>query len=112
MRRAKLPEADSVQKLAEFWQKHDLSDFEEDLEMVNAPVFVRDAAIQVRLSLREAKSVGRMAQAEGVSQEELIRAWVLQKVPAGKPFGKRSDKSKRVGSQRRDRDHRCLETRG
>ena len=80
MKKLKLPKIDSIEKLAEFWDTHDLTDFEDELEEVAEPVFVRDTSIKVHLSSPEAAAVQRMAQAKGVSREELIRAWVLQKL--------------------------------
>ena len=80
MRKSKLPKADSIQKLAEFWDTHDLTDFEAQLEEVAEPVFVRGAAIKVPLDSRDVEAVEQMAQAKGISREELIRAWVLQKL--------------------------------
>jgi len=32
---------DSIQELAEFWDTHDLTEFEEELEVVERPVFER-----------------------------------------------------------------------
>ena len=80
MKHSKLPKTDSIQKLAEFWDTHDLSDFEDELEEVAEPVFVRGSAIKVHLEPPEAEAVQRMAQAKGVSREELIHAWVLEKL--------------------------------
>ncbi len=37
----KLPITDSIEELAEFWDTHDVTDFEEELEEVPHPVFVR-----------------------------------------------------------------------
>jgi predicted DNA binding CopG/RHH family protein len=80
MKKSKLPRTDSIQELAEFWETHDLTDFEEKLEEVAQPVFVRGSAIKVHLESREAEAVQQIARAKGVSGEELIRAWVLQKL--------------------------------
>ncbi len=80
MRKPKLPRTDSIQKLAEFWDSHDLTDFEQELEAVPEPVFVSGTAIKVPLESRQIKAVERMAEAKGVSREELIRVWVLQKL--------------------------------
>jgi predicted DNA binding CopG/RHH family protein len=80
MKKTKLPRTDSIQKLAEFWDKHDLTDFEDELEEVAEPVFVRSDAIKVHLESGQAEAVQQMAQAKGVSREELIRAWILQKL--------------------------------
>ena len=79
MKKSKLPKTDSIDKLAEFWDTHDLTDFEDELEEVAEPVFVR-GAIKVHLKSQEAEAVEQMAQARGVSPDELIRAWVLQKL--------------------------------
>ncbi len=80
MKKAKLPQSDSIQELAEFWDTHDLTDFEDELEEVAEPVFVRGTAIKVPLESAEVEAVEQMAQVKGVSREELIRAWVLQKL--------------------------------
>lgn len=80
MKKSKLPKTDSIQELAEFWDTHDLTDFEEEFKEVTEPVFVRGAAIKVPLESREVEAVEQMAQVKGVSREELVRAWVLQKL--------------------------------
>ena len=80
MKKSKLPKADSIQKLAEFWDSHDLTDFDDDLEEVTEPVFVRRTALRVPLNPRELETVEQMAQAEGVSREKLVRAWVLDRL--------------------------------
>jgi hypothetical protein len=80
MKKSGLPKTDSITKLAEFWDSHDVTDFEGELEVVSEPVFVRTTAIKVPLEAHEAEAVERIAQAKGVSREELVRAWVSQKV--------------------------------
>lgn len=80
MKKPKLPTIDSIQQLAEFWDNNDLTDFEEELEEVAEPVFVRGTAINVPLESGEVEEVEQMARAKGISREELIRAWVLQKL--------------------------------
>jgi hypothetical protein len=44
MKSSKLPRTDSIQELARFWDTHDLTYFEDELEEVTEPVFVRDKA--------------------------------------------------------------------
>jgi hypothetical protein len=83
MKKSKLPKIDSIEKLAEFWDKHDLTDFKDDLEEVPEPVFVSETDINIHLKSPEAKAVRQMARAEGVEPEELIRAWVLQELARG-----------------------------
>lgn len=38
----KIPQTDSIQKLAEFWDTHDLTDFGDRLEELTEPVFGRE----------------------------------------------------------------------
>jgi hypothetical protein len=59
---------------------HDLTDFEDQLEEIAEPVYVRGAAIKVHLQPREAKALEKMAQSKGVSGEDLVRGWVLEKI--------------------------------
>jgi predicted DNA binding CopG/RHH family protein len=80
MKKSKLPKTDSIRKLAEFWDNHDLTDFQDELEEVAEPVFMCKTAINVPLEEKEAEAVERIARAKGVSREELIREWVLQKM--------------------------------
>jgi pyrroloquinoline quinone (PQQ) biosynthesis protein C len=80
MSKSKLPKTDSIKKLAQFWDNHDLTDFEDELEEVTEPVFVRGDAIKVPLEPRELEAVQQMAEAKGVSREELVRDWVRQKL--------------------------------
>ena len=80
MSQSKLPKIDFIEKSAEFWDTHDLTDFEDELEEITEPVFVRGNAIKVRLKSREARAIKHIAQAKGVSPEKLIRSWVLQEL--------------------------------
>lgn len=107
MKKPKLPQTDSIQKLAEFWDAHDLTDFEDELQEVKEPIFARArvtarskaagamgkraGAISVPLKTPEAQAVKRMARSKGVSPQQLVRGWVLQKI-AGRSNGRASAK--------------------
>jgi hypothetical protein len=80
MKTRKLPKVASIQKLAKFWDNRDLTDFEEELEEVAEPVFARGTRIVVQLQANEAKSLETIARSKGVTQHELARQWVLQKL--------------------------------
>lgn len=41
MKPQKLPQTDSIQGLAQFWDSHDLADFEQEFEEAAAPIFER-----------------------------------------------------------------------
>jgi predicted DNA binding CopG/RHH family protein len=84
MKKPKLPNTDSIQKLAEFWDTHDLTDFEDNLQEVAEPVFARGSALNVPLESRDIAAIERLAQSKGVSPEQLVRSWVLQRIARGK----------------------------
>jgi CopG antitoxin of type II toxin-antitoxin system len=94
MKDSKLPKIDSIEKLAEFWDTHDLTDFEDELEEVTEPVFVRGRDMKVHLNSKEAEAVRKMAQRVGLSPEELIRNWVLQQL-ARRNNGRRTSNAPR-----------------
>ena len=52
MRNQRIPETDSIEELAAFWDTHDLTDFEDQLEEVQEPVFVRAKPSIVEMSLK------------------------------------------------------------
>jgi predicted DNA binding CopG/RHH family protein len=78
--RPKLPQTDSIQELARFWDTHDLSDFEDQLEEVTEPVFERKKVVHIRLEPEEIEVVQEMAKAKGIDSADLIREWILQRI--------------------------------
>ena len=80
MKTEALPQTDSIQELAQFWDRHDLTDFEDELEEVTEPVFDRHTVIPLNLESAEAEAVKRLAEAKGVADAELIRGWVREKI--------------------------------
>ena len=82
MKTEHLPKTDSIQELAKFWDTHDLTDFEEQLEEVSDPVFEPATVISLNLESEEAKAVRRIAEANGIADAELIRGWVREKIHA------------------------------
>lgn len=80
MKKTRLPKTDSIKELAEFWDHHDLTDFEDELEEVAEPVFARRTEINVPLDADEMKAIERLAQTKGVTREELLHSWVREKL--------------------------------
>ena len=78
----RLPKTDSVEELAQFWDTHDLTDFDDELEEVPEQVFSQERAITFRLPPTEADAVRRLAASQGLAEAELIRGWVLEKLHA------------------------------
>jgi predicted DNA binding CopG/RHH family protein len=77
-----LPQSDSIQELARFWDVHDLTDFAEELEEVSEPVFEREMVVKVHLPIKEAEAVKRIAESTGIDYADLIREWVVEKAQA------------------------------
>ena len=82
MRPPKIPQTDSIHELAQFWDTHDLTDFEDQLEEVTEPIFVRkpETTITIHLAPDEIEAVKRAAVSKGVEQASLLREWVLEKL--------------------------------
>jgi hypothetical protein len=82
MKARKIPETDSIEELARFWDTYDLTDFEEQLENVPGRVFERkpEAVIPVRLRRQEIAAVKRLAKTRGVREAALLRQWVREKL--------------------------------
>jgi predicted DNA binding CopG/RHH family protein len=82
MKHTKIPQTDSIQELAYFWDTHDLTDFEDELEEVSEPVFERRTIVTVRLEPGDAEVVKALARSRGISHIDLIQEWVLERIHA------------------------------
>ena len=81
MNRLKIPETDSIEELVKFWDTHDLTDYEEQVEEVTVPVFQRQVeTVAVPLRSQELQAVRRIAESRGVDYVALIQDWVLEKL--------------------------------
>lgn len=75
-----LPNTDSISELAAFWQAHDLTDFDDELEEVTTPVFQQADRFQVRLSSRDARALRSKARQAQLSEGELLSQWVHERL--------------------------------
>ena len=76
----RLPQTDSIEELARFWDTHDLTDFEEQLEEVMEPVFERSTVVKIPLEAKTVEALREIAKSEGVNYTELIREWILERI--------------------------------
>ena len=76
----KIPQTDSIEKLAEFWDSHDVTDFEEELEEVADPVFQSKTVVKVPLDSQQAELARQLADAKGITLPNLIQQWVRDRV--------------------------------
>jgi hypothetical protein len=82
IRRPRLPNTDSIEELAKFWDTHDLTDLEEHLEEVGEPVFVRTKGtlLSIELQPTEAQCLKRIARSKGVKEAIVLRQWIVERL--------------------------------
>lgn len=81
MKAARLPDTDSIDELAKFWDSHDLTDFEDQLDEVAEPVFrYGQKGIPVPLEPDEIAAAERVARAEGRDLANLLHGWIAEKL--------------------------------
>ena len=82
MNRKNIPKTDSIQELAHFWDTHDLTDFEDELEEVSEPVFELGTQLLVPLEPRELEALNALAKSRDTSPANLIREWLIERLEA------------------------------
>jgi hypothetical protein len=77
MKSPKIPQMDSIEKLARFWDTHDLTDFEAQLEEITAPIFKRREETWVQSFINEVNSrlVENDSRLQAVAGERLLYAY-------------------------------------
>lgn len=78
MNRTNIPQTDSIQELADFWDTHDLTDFEDELEEVTEPVF--ESLVFIQLKPEELEMIETLAKLRGISPVSLIREWIVERI--------------------------------
>ena len=84
MSKQPIPQTDSIQELAEFWDTHDVTDYEDELEEILEPVFVRppQKTIRIPLPVQDFEILRRLAIENGTTDVGLAQKWVLEKLKA------------------------------
>jgi len=72
----RIPRTDSIQELAAFWQNHDVTDFEDELQEERGAAFQRSDVVGVPLTADERQALRQAAARRGVAEAELIHEWV------------------------------------
>lgn len=80
----RLPNTDSITALAELWQTHDLTDFEDALVEVAVPAFERAEQLSVSLPPKDAAALRARAQQEEVPYPPRARPPAMLPVDAAK----------------------------
>ena len=75
-----IPTTDSIEELAQFWDKHDLTEFEDQLEIVTESIFEKNTTVEITLQSQEIEKVKQLAKLKGINYLDLIQEWILEKV--------------------------------
>lgn len=90
IRKQGLLETDSIEELGKFWDTHDLTDFDEDLEEVRERVFVRTKGtlLRIEFQLTEVQHLKKIARSKGVKDTTLLRQWILERLHEASSTGR------------------------
>ena len=75
-----LPKTDSITELAEFWDKHDITEFEDELEEVKEDVFVSGQDLTIHLPPSDAQALHQIATKRQVPESRLVSKWIHEHV--------------------------------
>jgi hypothetical protein len=95
MKGHRLPDTDSVEELARFWDNHDLTDFAHDLQEVSEPLFVRGrgTSLSIELPPTEAQHLKKIARSKGLKEAAVLREWVLERLHGFSSIGRPPDEA-------------------
>ena len=82
MSKPRIPKTDSILELAQFWDTHDVTEFEAELEEVSDSIFERHNVLKVSLDVGEMDALEKLAKSGGVPVSELVQNWVKQRLRA------------------------------
>ncbi len=113
VRTQELPKTDSIEELARFWDSHDVTDFEEDLEEATEPVFVRARGTSLSIDLQpiEAQHLKQIARSKGVKGTTVVRQWILERLHESSWTGRPPDKVLQPASRAHRRAKKAKPTR-
>jgi hypothetical protein len=78
-----LPESfESLQEAAEFWDRHDVTDYDDLTTEVHFDVDLQRRTVLTALEPELAKRVAEVAQRQGIATETLINLWLSEKLAA------------------------------
>jgi hypothetical protein len=75
-----IPNTNSIKELAEFWDTHDFTDYEDEFEEVKEKVFVRKPSLKVSLDEDEMNALASIAKDKGLEATALVRLWIQEHI--------------------------------
>ena len=74
-----IPNFTSLEEFQEFWDAHDITDYEDQLQEVEFTVDIRKQRHLVALQEGLLRRIRRAARRQGVSTETLVNIWLMEK---------------------------------
>jgi len=78
--KSSLSDAQSYREIGEFWDTHDLADFEKQTQPAEFEVQPQSSRIYVPLEKDLAQKLRSAADSHGISAEKLLSLWVQEKI--------------------------------
>ena len=75
----KMPEFESVEELAEFFDNHDISEYMDEMPEVHFDVDIQRRSFLVSVDKQLMKRLAEVAKAQHTSTEQLVNAWLEEK---------------------------------
>jgi len=82
-----IPEFKTIEDMANFWDSHDITDFEGELKEVQKPVFklVPGRVISIMLAPGQYKELKNIADQKNVSASSLVNKWIVKHIKEETP---------------------------
>ena len=80
MKKVRIPRTDSIKELAKFFETHDSTEISDEVHEVSGPIAIPRNSIFVQLEPGQAAAVKKLAKSQDISDEQLVRQWILQNI--------------------------------
>ena len=87
-RAQQIPDFTSLEEFQEFWDTHDITEFEDQLREVDFTVDIQKGRHLVAVEEGLLRRIRSAARRKGVSTETLINVWLMEKSLEGPPGGR------------------------
>jgi len=78
--KSSISSAGSYRETGEFWDTHDLADFENETKSVDFEVQLQSSRVYIPLEKDVAQKLRSAAESHGVSAEQLLNLWLQEKI--------------------------------
>lgn len=86
-KKSRIPDFKNIEEEAKFWDTHDITDFEDELEDVDIVFDLekpRDEVLVVRLQKSLKQRLDKIAKNKGLNISTLARMWLIEKLKSAR----------------------------